>query len=290
MHSASNSISIPRESYKRLLLEMPFGTGGHGPNPLKLVPHLGIGGLWPTGTLGFCSLHYGLYPRSMGVGGFTPLTIVNESSDIALPVDGVHTHRRSADQHALWMVESNASTTNHAWMISSARGGIGCGLDLLKSLCHVRMNASSSAAISSYATTRGIFFRSLSMLAGCGTSAVSCDAKKSYGVVKPVQPKPDTTTNTPSRYLLARVVANHANNPHGIVGSLLNLRVETMAPAPFRPAALSTLVTSSGDRKQNVSQVLEPTMSSFDPSFVSNLSMKEEYISIGSASAFLDGA
>jgi len=63
-----------------------------------------------------------------------------------------------------------------------------------------------------------------------------------------------------------------------------------MAPAPFRPAALSTLVTSSGDRKQNVSQVLEPTMSSFDPSFVSNLSMKEEYISIGSASAFLDGA
>ena len=37
-----------------------------------------------------------------------------------------------------------------------------------------------------------------------------------------------------------------------------------MAPAPFRPAALSTLVTSSGDRKQNVSQVLEPTMSSFD--------------------------
>jgi len=82
MHSASNSISIPRENYKRLLLEMPFGTGGHGPNPLKLVPHLGIGGLWPTGTLGFGSLHSSLYPRSMGLGGFTPFITVNESSDI----------------------------------------------------------------------------------------------------------------------------------------------------------------------------------------------------------------
>jgi hypothetical protein len=95
------------------------------------------------------------------------------------------------------MVESNGSTTNHAWMISSARGGIGCGLDLLKSLCHVRMSASAAAAISSYATTRGILFRSLSMLAGYGTSAVFCDAKKQYGVVKPVQPKPVSASYHP---------------------------------------------------------------------------------------------
>jgi hypothetical protein len=80
--SASNSISIPRESYKGMSLEMPFGTSELRPNPLKPVSHLGTGALWTTDALSFGRLHCGLYPRSMRVIKFIPLIILNVSSGI----------------------------------------------------------------------------------------------------------------------------------------------------------------------------------------------------------------
>ena len=114
----------------------------------------------------------------------------------ALAVDVVPNCRRNVYLFALSMADIIGFATNHAWPISSGRGGIGCGLDRVKLHYHLGTSASSST-ISSYPITRVTSFHSLSMSAGGKTSAISCDAKKPYGVVKPVQPKPVSASHHP---------------------------------------------------------------------------------------------
>jgi hypothetical protein len=224
------------KNYKERLWKIPFGIRGLGSSSSRHLSMFGTNVGKPTAAPSFGRVHCGVYSTTIGVGGFSSFANLENISStqaarlaqglaiyssklIFVPViagDVVSAYCPKVSLSALWGGRGSGRTTNNASAISTT----------------------------SYEIAREVFIFSVSNLAGVGTLASACDAKK-HGVVQPL-PKPNPVSSL--------------NNPVACVRMFSNSLKDTTATTPPRPLASTNLPTSSGNKGQNTSRIVEPAI------------------------------
>jgi hypothetical protein len=177
------------ENYKERLWKILFGIRGLGSSPSKHLPTFGTNAGPSTGAPSFVRVHCVVYSPTIGVGGASSFTnlenisgtqaarlgqglAIYSSKLIFAPViagDAASSYCPTVKLSALWGGRGSGRTTNNSLAISTT----------------------------SYEIAREIFIPSVSNSADIGTSAGTCDTKK-HGVVQPLpKPNPVSSLNNP---------------------------------------------------------------------------------------------
>ncbi|PMD62061.1 uncharacterized protein K444DRAFT_662185 [Hyaloscypha bicolor E] len=181
------------ESYKERLWKILFGIRGLGSSPSRHLSTFGTNVGPPTGAPSFGRVHCGVYSPTIGVGGASSFTNLENISSTQAAGLGHGLAIYSSKLIFVPVIAGDvASSCCPTVNLSALWSGRGSGRTTNNSL---------ATSTTSYEIAREIFIPSVSNSADVGTSAGTCDAKK-HGVVQPLpKPNPDTTTTTPPRPL-----------------------------------------------------------------------------------------